>query len=157
MLSDADRYRLNRMNSTAQAVQLGKLLADQKGCIRATYDYSVQGGVVGDVNLKGSDGLDAVLPSGAVINDVLVDVITQPTSAGSATIAVKAQTSADLVAATAKASFTGLLDGTPVGTAATSIKLTADRTLKATIAVADLTAGKFHVFVEYYLLGSLEG
>jgi hypothetical protein len=156
MLSDRDRHLLNRMNSTAAAVQLGKALADQKGCLRATYDFSTQGGAVSTINLKGSDGLDAKLPSGAVISEVLIDVVTAATSGGAATVALTAQVAEDLLAALAVASVTGLIAGIPVGTAATSIKLTAERTITTTIAVAALTAGKFHVFIEYYLLGSQE-
>jgi hypothetical protein len=39
--------------------------------------------------------------------------------------------------------------GIPVGTAATSVKLTAERTLTVSIATAALTAGKFVALVEY--------
>jgi hypothetical protein len=42
-----------------------------------------------------------------------------------------------------------LVAGIPVGTAATSIKMTADRTLQATIATGAITAGKFNLIIEY--------
>ena len=45
--------------------------------------------------------------------------------------------------------LSGVVAGIPVGTAATAIKLTAERTLSVAIATAALTAGKFIVHVEY--------
>jgi hypothetical protein len=110
----------------------------------ATYDFAKHGGAVGTVTLD-----DAVLPDNAIITQVWIDVITAPTSGGAATIALTAQSAADLKAATAIASYTGVVAGVPVGTAATAIKLTAERIVTATIATAALTAGKLKVFVEY--------
>lgn len=115
------------------------------GVAKVTYDYAVHGGAVGDISL------DLVLPSGAIVYDGIVDVLTAPLSGGSATVALKIQSSADLLGATAKASFTGMLDLVPAGTAATALKLTADRTLKVTVATAALTAGKFNVYIKYFL------
>ena len=79
------------------------------------------------------------------------DVITTPTSGGSPTIAFGANTTTDLKAATAIATYTGILAGVPVGTAATAVKTTAERTLTATIATATVTAGKIHFWVQYYV------
>ena len=113
------------------------------------YDFAVQGGAIGTVDLIGLDGKPVVIPQGAIIIDSLIDVITQGATSTSATIALTAQTAGDLKAALAAASYTGLVAGIPVGTAATSIKMTADRTLKATIATGTVTAGKFNVIIEY--------
>ena len=110
----------------------------------ATYNFATLGGVAGDI------ALGVTIPSGAIITSAFVDIITQPTSGGSATVAIKAQSAGDILAATAKASLpVGLLDGVPDNTVANAIKCTAARELTATIGTANLTAGKFYVFVEY--------
>jgi hypothetical protein len=145
------------MNSR-DAIQLGsgiksgdELILRKKHVLRALYDFSVSGGAVGAISLLDENGKAAVIPNKAIITDSMIDVITAPTSGGSATIALGANTTTDLKAATAIASYTGIVAGVPVGTAATAVKTTADRTVTATIAVAALTAGKFYVMVEYIL------
>ena len=123
-----------------------------RNCIQviiAQYDFAVQGGAIGSVNLLGLDGKAAVLPQNAIIVDSLIDVITPCTTSTSGTIALSAQSAGDIKAALAAASYTGLVAGIPVGSAATSIKMTADRTLQATIATGTITAGKFNLIIEY--------
>ena len=115
----------------------------------AQYDFAVQGGAIGTVNLLGLDGKPVVVPQSAIIVDSLIDVLTPCTTSASGTIALTAQTAGDIKAALAAASYTGLVAGIPVGTAATSIKMTADRTLQATIATGAITAGKFNLIIEY--------
>lgn len=112
------------------------------------YDFSRDGGAVGDIALRG----DAI-PEGAIITDGKVHVNTALTSGGAATIALKFLTAADTLAATAVASWSlnAILDVVPVRTAATAIRnTTAGQKLSATVAVAALTAGKFTVALEYY-------
>lgn len=117
---------------------------DHKHLVVATYDFAKHGGAVGDITLD-----DAVLPDNAIITKVFFDVLTAPTSGGAATVAFKVASAGDLKAATAIASWTGLVDGVPADTAATMIKLSADQLVKATVAVAALTAGKIKVCIEY--------
>lgn len=128
-----------------------KIAKQLKQAMIATYDFSVLGGAIAALNLKNPAGTDAYLPKGAVITSCIIDVITAPTSGGSATIALSIQSAGDLKAATAIASYTGLVAGVPVGSAATSIKLTADAIVVATVATAALTAGKINVLIEYYV------
>lgn len=116
------------------------------GIVKATYDFAVHGGAIGTINL------DLKLPDNAIIYGGMFDVLTDPTSGGSATVALGLNTTTDLKGATAIASITGLVALVPVMTAGTAVKLTAERQLKVTIATAALTAGKFNVFL-YYLLG----
>lgn len=142
---------LNKMNSTAQKIRLGTLLEGQKGCLRCTYDFAVQGGAVGTVDLVDPDGNDATLPDNAIITRVFIDEVTNVTSGGAATIAIGANTTTDLLGATAIASFTGIIAGVPDDAVGNMVKLTADRTLTATIATAAVTAGKLEIFVEYVL------
>lgn len=115
------------------------------GEVKATYDFAVHGGVVGDIPL------DLDLPANAVVYDGLIDVVTAPTSGGSATVALKLEGTADLLAATAIASVTGQLDTVPDGAGANAVKTTAKRTLTVTVATAALTAGKMNIFLKYYL------
>lgn len=153
--AQAAEYKLNRANPSAMSDQkLGSRVIKQTvHIVNATYDFAVNGGAVGASNLKGEDGLDVVLPSGAVITGCIIDVITPGTTSASGTIALSTgQGAGDLKAALAAASYTGLVACVPVQTAATSIKLTADRTMTATIATGAITAGKFHVLVQYVVV-----
>lgn len=146
-------YLMNHAGTGQYKVSLGTQVTTKKvQVMRAKYDFAKQGGAVGSITLVDSDGQAAQLPSKAIVKQVLIDVITAPTSGGAATLALTTgQGAGDLLGATAKASFTGLLAGVPVGSAASMIKLTATRTLSLAVATAALTAGKFDVFVEYYL------
>lgn len=140
---------LNKMNSTAQEVRLGNLLDGQKGSVRAIYDFAKSGGAVGAINLLDEEGNVASLPDNAIITHTTIDVITDPTSGGSATISVGSSAADDILTATAIASVTGILDGIQDGTATNMIKTTAETDLTITVAVAALTAGKLIVFVDY--------
>lgn len=112
------------------------------------YDFAVDGGAVGDIALRG----DSVIPSGAIITDVLIHVDTALTSGGSATVAIKSEGAADLNAADAISgapwSTTGAKRGDLTATTA-PVKTTAARTVTATVGTAALTAGKFSVYVSY--------
>lgn len=155
MISKDNKFYLNRMNSVSSKVQLGTQLRNCRGVVRATLDVSNanQGGAVGDINLLDEDGNAVVLPSGAIIVKALVDIVTAFVSAGGAgTVAFKAQSAGDILAAVDADTLSARVTGVPTGAGATGVvKLTADRTLKATVAVEALTAGKAHVFVEYVL------
>lgn len=156
---------LNRgMTSGISRYELGsQLIVDTQRSVRCTYDFTNVGGAISAINLKSSttDALlkpatNCTLPKGAIVWEAFVDTVTTPTSGGSATIALSTgQTAADLLAATAIASYTGILAAIPVGTAAAAIKLTADRVPTATVATAALTAGKFYVIINYNLSQTL--
>ncbi len=131
------------------------------GCAVDVYDFAVHGGAVGTITLP------LEIPDNAIITEAYADVITDPTSDGSATVALGLNTNADLLAATAIASVTGVVSLLPSYTAAldgnaaaggveasSPVKLTADRKLKMTIATAALTAGKIAVYVKW--VGPLE-
>jgi hypothetical protein len=138
--------------SSLRTMQLGTQLVDKKiQVMKATYKVSVQGGAIGTVNLKDTDGKDAVLPNKAVIKQVIFDVKTACTTGASGTLSFGANTTTDLKAATAAASWTGLVAGVPVGTAATAVKTTAQRTLTASIATGIIAACDINAFIEYYI------
>lgn len=143
---------LNKMNATAQKTQLGSLLSGIPVKLVATYDFAVSGGAISTIHLKDANGDTLSIPTNAVVLSAHVDVVTAPTSAGSATIALKIQSAGDLKAATAfdNAYFgTGLHATTLDGAAANMIKTTAARNVDIVIAAAALTAGKINVIVEY--------
>lgn len=146
-------FGLNQASPGAMAkYQLGtQLVANDVRVIKGTYDYAVLGGANGTYNLRGSDGKPVYLPNKAVVLDCIIDVQTPGTTSGAATIAIGANTASDLKVATGAASYTGRVACTPVGTAATAVKITADRPLTATIASQPVTAGKFVVIVQYVL------
>jgi hypothetical protein len=151
----ADRkLLLDKMNQTARKVGLGSLIDGQKGIVKAKYDFSVLGGAVGSVNLRDpEDSTKTVtLPNKAVITTAYIDILTAMASAGgTGTIALTAQSAGDLKAAVDADTLSGIVACIPTGSAASSIKLTAERTLTATIATEALTAGKFILVVEYFV------
>jgi hypothetical protein len=126
-----------------------------KRIARATYDFSVDGGVVGDI------ALGVTLPDNSVIVRSWYTVLTTFTSANdSATVAISIPTDdvAGIVAATAISAGGNVWDAghheaIQVGTAATfSEQTTAARELTLTVGVQDLTAGKLILFCEYVVL-----
>lgn len=140
---------LNKMNSVASKVRLGSLLDGQKGSAKGKYDFAVQGGAVSTIKLLDEEGQAVKLPDNAIITNCIIDVVSNPTSASTPTIAVGIAATNDLKTATAIASFTGIIQGIPDNAVANAIKLTAEKDLTMTIAGTTLTGGKFLVFVDY--------
>lgn len=113
---------------------------------RSKYDFAVDGGAVGDINLGIS------LPSGALVLAAFVNVTTVLTSGGAATVALKSEAAGDLQSAAAISGAPWSTTGWKAGTktyATAPVKLTADRNIAATVATAALTAGVFEVLVFY--------
>lgn len=115
------------------------------------YDFAVDGGAVSTIALMGT----TAIPSGAVITGGYIDVTTQLTSGGSATIAVQVNAANDISTAVAVASWTtGIKNVLPAPTSgavttSTAVKTTAARDISIVIATAALTAGVFWVVLEY--------
>lgn len=113
------------------------------------YDFAVDGGAVSTITLRGVGAGGNQIPAGAVITEGFIDVLTAVASA-TGTVALTAESAADLLAATAQAGLTlGRKSIIPASTGATSVKTTAARSITMTIATAALTAGKFRVVVVY--------
>ena len=116
------------------------------------YSFATDGGAVGDITLRGD-----TIPSGAIITDVLIHVDTALTSGGAATVALKAESAADLNAADAISgapwSTTGAKRG-DLDADTAPVKTTAARSIVATVGTAALTAGKFSVYVTYLEIAS---
>lgn len=151
------RFLMNQ--GYGSTVQLGSQLIDKKvHTLKAQYDFANLGGTSGSKNLLDVDGKAAKLPDNAIVVDCLIDVITAPTSTGVPTLAISTgESAADIKAATALGSYTGLVACIPVGSAATSIKMTAERTPTITVTTVSvnadgtLTAGKLNVLIQYLL------
>lgn len=149
------QFDLDRASPGAMAkYRLGdKVLKGQTLDLKAQYNFATQGGAIGVIPLLDPlTGFQATLPQNAIVVGCVIDVLTTPTSSGSSTVAIgTGQAANDLKAALAFGSYTGLVACIPVGTAATDIKLTADRSMTITIATAALTNGKFNVHVQYVI------
>jgi hypothetical protein len=111
------------------------------------WSFAVDGGAVSTITLRSNDG---PIPSGSIILGGVIDVTVAALS-GTGTMAFSTgQTAADLTAATGAAGLTiGLKAIIPVFTAATMIKLTADRTPSVAIATAAFTAGTLRLRLVY--------
>jgi hypothetical protein len=132
----------------------GKSVANQlhlvPNVVKLNYDFAVQAGAVGVVNLLDEDGQPFTLPNKAIIKQVWIDILTAFTSTGNnGTIALTANASGDLLAAVDADTLSGIVPGIPTGAAAAMVKCTAARTLKLAIATNAILTGKADVFVEY--------
>jgi len=119
---------------------------------RGEYNFALDGGAVGTIALMGA----ANIPLGATIIGGWIEVQTQLTSGGAATIAVQVEGAGDIVAATAVATWTaGLKKIVPGLTAAAdlsasaAVRTTAARDISIVIAAFALTAGKLSVCLLY--------
>lgn len=119
------------------------------GNAKMTYDFTVDGGAIATITPVNSP----TIPLGAIIIGGTVDITTQVTSGGAATIALglgSGAQNAALKGATAVASFTvGQMAIIPVFTAATYVKAAAAAQLTLTVAAFTLTAGRFDLNVVY--------
>lgn len=113
-------------------------------CESVLYDFSQDGGAVGDVSFGRK------LPAGAVVIGIVSDEQTAFTSGGSATVTLKAGSTS---LSDALAFDTGFANAQAqdLASSATAIKISAESELKMTIGTAALTAGKCRFFVRYLL------
>jgi hypothetical protein len=129
---------------------MGYITSRRMKSVKGEYDFAVDGGVIGTITLRddAGDELGNVIPSGSIIMGGYIEVDTLLTGTG-ATVAVNSEAAGDILAAAAISgvpwSTTGRKNVIPAFTGATSVKTTADRSVAITIAVANLTAGKFRV------------
>lgn len=154
MLSLALRDAFNKANDWVCAKnKLGSELSKTFNCAKGNWKFSRDGGAVGDINLKGLDGVETVvIPSGAVIVNAFVIVKAAVTSGGSLTLDLNSEAANDLLSGTAVASLSlnAKVQGIPdFGTLSDSKVMTADRTLSLSFNVAAATAGELDVYVFY--------
>lgn len=117
---------------------------------KGEYDFAIDGGAVSTIVLRSDDG---PIPSGSYIVSSLLDVLTLFTTAAAATAALTVEAANDVVSATivsgAPYSTTGLKSTVQVGTGATMIKTTAQRSPSIVIGTGAVTAGKCRLILEY--------
>ena len=115
------------------------------------FDFDGSSLTQGAVTLKAADGVTAqTIPADAIIKSWFIDVTQAFTSAGSATIALGITGTADaLIGATAfnNAALVAATAGWEF--AAKGAKTDGAKSVIATIGTADLTAGRFKLYVEY--------
>lgn len=130
---------------------LGRILQGKKHIVKGKYSFASQGGAVGSINLKDEYGNEIVIPSGAIVTQVLLDITSAIVSTGNdGTIALGLNTGVDLLAAVDGDTLTtGIKAGIPVQTAASAVKATADRKLVMAIGTNAFTAGVLDVYVEF--------
>lgn len=111
------------------------------------YDFTVDGGGVGTINLRGD-----TIPTGAIVVDALFNVDTALTGGtGTDTVTLGSESAADIATALRSAapwSTAGAKRATLTATSA-PVKTTAKRNLALAINGTALTAGKFTVVVWY--------
>lgn len=114
---------------------------------KMTYSFAVDGGAQATI----TPAVTCVIPSGAIVYQAITNVVSAVTGVG-ASVAVQLQSANDIHTAAAISgapwSTTGLKAATPVGTAATALLLTADRTAQVVVSGANVTAG---IFTTYFL------
>jgi hypothetical protein len=111
---------------------------------KATYDFSTMGGTIGAISLG------VALPANATIIRSWTYTVTQVAGASS-TMALSCETANNIYSA---ADRTGIAagaytEGVSTGAASLFKSITAACNITATIAVANVTAGKFNVYVQY--------
>jgi hypothetical protein len=129
------------------------------------YDFDVDGGAQGAINLHAKDGM-SVLPAGAVIRAVRAKVLAQLTSGGAAVLSWGNGDDADgysgaaaaVAGFTANALFNGhdnaaalLWDDTNDHALEVNVADALDGQFIFTIGTADLTAGRMVFMVDYYV------
>jgi|ERR1700751_111594 len=122
---------------------------------KATYDFSVVGGAVATIQLPNAD----IIPNGAIITKVMVDMKTALTSGGSATVQITGggiTIAGATPAAYSSAPFSGTVPaviGQSTGLTVTAPYVpqiaTSSAPLVLVIGTAALTAGKFDIYVDY--------
>jgi len=116
---------------------------------KGSYDFAIDGGVVGTIPLRSDDGQ---MPVGSVVEGGYVDVITPLTGVG-ASVAIQAEGAGDTIAAAAISgapwSTAGRKSVVPAFTGATTLKTTAARVPSVVVSAAALTAGKLDVVLFY--------
>lgn len=115
----------------------------------ASYDFANDGGSTGDITLTTTPQI----PSGALVTEAIIHTTTAFTSGGSATVALKLESAADVNAADAISgdpwNATGVYRADALVGADAGLETTADRDLVMTVGTAALTAGVADIVIEY--------
>ncbi len=144
-------YNVKAPFDQASPAGLGSDLHRTRNIVKAQYNFAVQGGAIGTIAIPDDFGNAIVIPSAAIIMRTYVDFNVACAGATATVAFTSGEAAGDILAATAVASCTGLVEGTATNAIATAKKMTAARGVSIVIATANLTAGAANVFVEYVL------
>jgi len=130
--------------SSSSVLQIGSWLTVMHPlALTCVYDFTKQGGAQGTYYLKGIDGQNCVLPKGYIVDQVYLDTVVATGGGGGCQLAFGTGLAInDIKAATGFATYTGILVAVPIGSAATAIKMTSEKSPTVTISGAAVTAGK---------------
>lgn len=142
MLSLNQEIYLKNSSTMMESKGIAKAIAHTEGVASALYDFSVSGGAVSDINL------DFTFDEAVIVTKVVALEQTALTSGGSATVTLKAGSTALTDAEAFDTGFTGA-DALALASSATAIAVAADSQLKVTVGAEALTAGKVIFFVYY--------
>lgn len=122
--------------------------------VKATYDFAVDGGAIGTIQLFNS----LVIPAGAIILGGICDPITTLTSGGGATMAIGIGSAAQTAAIKAAAAFGTYVGGTPLAIlpiwSGGFFAVAADGKVSVTIAGGTITGGKVAIHLVYVMQGA---
>lgn len=146
---------LTRANRVDPLPGIGDIINRTKNMMRVTYDASSMA-LTGSVSLLDDQGQVAYLPKGAIVTNVVANVLTQPLPSTSS-VNLTMLTGADLMANKAQSAMgLGFVAGVPVGTAATWVgPVTSNMGTNPLMVImatgSNLTAGKIQWFIEYVI------
>jgi|688.fasta_scaffold947817_1 hypothetical protein len=154
MLTLEKQSAFNKSNDWVSAKNmLGHELSKAFNCVKGSWKQSRDGGAVGDYQLKGLDGVEAIsLPEGAIVVSAFVRVKSAVTSLGALTLDLNIEAANDGLAAQALAGLTtgAKIQGIPdFGTLADSVVLTSEKKPSVSINAAAATAGEVDVYLFY--------
>jgi hypothetical protein len=149
----ATEFQIQERTGTTRSKRKGSVV---KEMAVATFDTALNDSSGAANTTVAAHGLGVFIPAKAIITKVTMQIVTGFTSAGStATIALMAESAADLFAALAvsdtKLSTGPFTAAIPDGTTAHMIQTTVQREITATVAVQALTAGKMNIFIDYMI------
>jgi len=158
--------RGNRVSQGVNSIEADTFIGTFQGGVSGTADGNVTRGVARasidatDLASVGTNSLGITIPDNAIAWDGYVDVTTGFSGTGVAsTVALELNGSADILAAVTVTNASGFNAAgikaiVPVGTAASAVKMTADRTLNLVVGVEGMTQGVATVIIEYDLLAN---
>jgi len=139
--------------SSTRTASVGTTELDSKQLktLKFMYDFDDLGGAQGALTLTDEDGNAQTIPDNALVVGGYVEGVTSATSGGSATIMLGVTGNTNqFLAATAFDHGEFTAEAFTAVNADGAYKVSTADSVIATIATADLTAGKFYVFVQYY-------
>lgn len=142
----AAEFDLNRANAASYKHNAGTVLRQAHTTAVGVWDYSQQGGTVGN------HAVGISLPANAIIRNVFTDEVTNVTTSASGGldfILAGASVGHELTLNRAASAWAAQQAGKPDGTVTNMVNPTVATSVLARITTGALTAGKVKIFVDY--------